>query len=45
MEQVKKEHYLAFYKYLLVCDLAGLKFLQEIQTHYDNNSQPEMLTK
>ncbi len=46
MEQVKKEHYLAFCKYLFVCDLAlGLKFLQEIQTHYDNNLELEMLTK
>ncbi len=46
MEQVKKEHYLAFYKYLLVCDLGfEIKFLQEIQAHYDNNSEPKMFTK
>jgi hypothetical protein len=46
MEQVRKEHYLACYKHLFVCDLAlGFKFLQEIQTHYDNNSEPKMFTK
>jgi hypothetical protein len=46
MEQVKKEHYLAFCKHLLVCDLVlGLKFLQEIQARYDNNLELEMHIK
>jgi hypothetical protein len=46
MEQVRKEHYLTFYKHLLDCDIAfGLEFLWEIQTHYDNNPKLEMLTK
>ncbi len=46
MEQVRKEHYLAFYKHLLVCDLGfGIEHLQEIQAHYDNNPEPKMLTE
>jgi hypothetical protein len=45
MEQVRKEHYLAFYKHMTICDHAlGPKFLQEIQAHY-NNLELEMLTK
>jgi hypothetical protein len=44
MEQMRKEHYLTFCKHLLDCDLAfELKFLQEIQAHYDNNPKLEML--
>jgi hypothetical protein len=39
MELVQKEHYFAFCKHLLVCDLAlGPNFLKEIQVHYDMNS-------
>jgi hypothetical protein len=31
MEQMRKEHYLAFYKHLLVCNPSlGIEFLQEI---------------
>jgi hypothetical protein len=31
MEHVRKDHYLAFYKHLFVCNLAlGLGFLKEI---------------
>ncbi len=44
MEQVRKEHYLAFCKHLHVCDMGfGIKFVQEIQAHYDNNPKLEML--
>jgi len=37
---------LGFCKHLFVCDLGfGIKFLQEIQAHYDNNLEPKMFTK
>jgi hypothetical protein len=40
MEQVKKDHYSAFYKHLLVYDQAlGFDFIKEIQVHYDMNSE------
>ncbi len=43
VEQVKKDHYSAFYKQL-VCDQAlSPDFLKEIQVHYDMNLEPEML--
>jgi hypothetical protein len=43
MEQVKKEHYQTFCKHLPICDLVlKLEFLQEIQAHYNNNSELEM---
>ncbi len=46
MEQVRKKHYLTFYKHLPNCDLAfELEFLWEIQTHYDNNPKLEMFIK
>jgi putative hemolysin len=46
MEQVRKDHYSAFCKHLLVCDLSlGVDFLKEIQVHYDMNSKLEMLIK
>jgi hypothetical protein len=46
VEQVRKDHYLTFYKHLLVCDpTLGPNFLKEIQVHYDMNSKPQMFTK
>jgi len=46
MEQVHKNHYFVFCKYLSMCDpTLGLDFLKEIQTHYNMNFEPEMLTK
>lgn len=43
MEQVKKDHYSAFYKHFPVCDPSlGLDFLREIQVQYDMNSKPKM---
>jgi hypothetical protein len=46
MEQVKKEHYLTFYKHLLVCDWSmGSGFLLEIQTHYDNPKLEMLIVK
>jgi hypothetical protein len=45
MEHIRKEHLTTFTKRLLVCDpLLGLKFLWQIQIHYDMNSDPKMLT-
>jgi hypothetical protein len=36
MEQVRKDHYLAFYKYLQVCDPSlGAYFLNKTQVHYE----------
>ncbi len=46
MEQVRKDHYFAFHKHLLVCNLALCpNFLKEIQVHYDKNFEWEMLTE
>jgi hypothetical protein len=46
MEQVRKDHYSAFYKYLLVCDpFLGAYFLNETQVHYDMHLEPKMLIK
>jgi hypothetical protein len=46
MEQVRKDHYLAFCKHLPICDpFLGVNFLREIQVHYDMNSKLKMLTK
>jgi hypothetical protein len=46
MEQVRKDHYLAFCKHLLVCDpTLGPNFLKEIQVQYDMSSKPQMFTE
>jgi hypothetical protein len=43
MDQVWKDNYYAFYKYLLIFDhMFGLDFLKEIQVHYDMNSKSKM---
>jgi hypothetical protein len=44
MEQVRKDHYSAFCRHLLVCDISmGSNFLKEIHVHYDMNLELEML--
>jgi len=46
MEQVKKDHLISFTNHFLVCDLTlGLKFLRQIQIHYDKNFDHKMFTK
>jgi hypothetical protein len=46
MEQVKKDHLIFFTNHFLVCDSTlGLKFLRQIQIHYDKNSDHKMFTK
>ncbi len=46
MELVRKEHYFAFCKHLLICDpTLGLDFFKEIQVHYDMNLEPKMFMK
>ncbi len=43
MELVQKEHYSAFCKHLLVCDMIlSPDFLMELQVHYDMNLEPKM---
>lgn len=45
MEQVRKDNYYAFYKYLFIFDhMFGLDFLNEIQVHYNMNSKSKMFT-
>jgi hypothetical protein len=44
LEQVRKDHYSAFCKHLLVRDFfLVVDFLREIQVHYDMNLELEML--
>jgi hypothetical protein len=46
MENVQKEHMIAFYKRLLVCDPTfSPEFLKQIQIHYNMNLDPEMMTE
>jgi hypothetical protein len=46
MDQVRKDHYSAYYKHLLICDPSlGVDFLKKIQAHYDMNLELEMLTE
>jgi hypothetical protein len=46
MESVSKEQMTTFHKRFLVCDPSlGLKFLQQIQVHYNMNPNPEMMTE
>jgi hypothetical protein len=46
MEQVRKNHYSAFCKHLLMCNLAfGIDFQMDIQVHYDMKFELKMLTK
>jgi hypothetical protein len=44
MEQVRKDHYSTFYKYLPICDpYLGGYFLNETHVHNDMNLELEML--
>jgi hypothetical protein len=44
MEQMRKDHYLAFCKHLPVCDPSlGVDLLKEIHVHYDMNSERKIL--
>ncbi len=46
METIQKEHMTTFHKRLLVCDASlGLKFLQQVQVHYNMNPVLEMMMK
>jgi hypothetical protein len=46
MDVICEEHMIAFHKRLSICDPSlGLKFLQEVQIHYNMNPKPEMLTE
>jgi hypothetical protein len=43
MDQIKKDHYSAFYKHLRICDPTfSPNFLKEIQVHYNMNFKPKM---
>jgi hypothetical protein len=46
MENVRKEHMIAFCKRLPICDPAfGPEFIKQIQVHYNMNPDLEMMTE